>query len=197
MRGWRVVCLAISALAMVSAAVPGIAHAADQQGAIATSHGAKFESKIAKVVTERGFEQRSYADWHDDGEPPGEWLLTNVPYVTLYGSKGRTEFLLLSAARGLRIRIEAKWQSSQGSVDEKLPHLYLNALKAMPEDTVFIVIDGPGWRPGGLEWLKKAAADKAFADRLEKVVRIMNLADFRAWTDDTLRSSRSESGDGK
>jgi hypothetical protein len=190
MRGWRVLCLAVSALAIVSVAVPGIALAADQQGAIATSHGAKFERMIAKVVTERGFEQRSYADWHDDGEPPGEWLLTNVPYVTLYGSKGRTEFLLLSAARGLRIRIEAKWQSSQGSVDEKLPHLYLNALKAMPENDVIIVIDGPGWRPGGLEWLKKAAADKAFADRPEKVVRIMDFEEFKGWAASALPSSR-------
>lgn len=194
MRGWRVVFLAVSALAIVSAAVPGIAIAADQQGAIATSHGAKFERKIALAVVEHGFTQRSYLDWHDDGEPEGEWLLTNVPYVTLYGSKGRTEFLLLSAARGLRIRIEAKWQSSAGSVDEKLPHLYLNALKAMPENDVIIVIDGPGWRPGGLEWLRKAAADRAFADRPEKVVRVMSLDEFRTWTDDTMGAVPSVSG---
>lgn len=188
MRGWRGICTAALAAMLLSAPCPSTA--ADPQGAIATSHGAKFEHKIARVVVERGFTQRSYADWHDDGEPEGEWLLTNVPYVTLYGSKGRTEFLLLSAVRGLRIRIEAKWQSSQGSVDEKLPHLYLNALKAMPENDVIIVIDGPGWRPGGLEWLRAAAADRAFAERPEKVVRVMDLDEFKKWAASALPSLR-------
>lgn len=160
--------------------------AADRQGAIATSHGAGFERSIAKAVAAKGFSVRGYADWHEAGEPEGEWLLTNVPYTTLYGSKGRTEFLLLSATRGLRIRIEAKWQSSGGSVDEKLPYLYLNALKAMPEPTVFIVIDGPGWRPGGLQWLRNSADGHAFADGGDKVIKVMGLDAFRAWTETEL-----------
>lgn len=178
--------LAAAVIAVGIALAPCSGQAAERQGAVATHHGASFERSIAKAVAAKGFEVRSYLEWVEDGEPRGEWLLTNVPYTTLYGSKGRTEFLLLSASRGLNIRIEAKWQSSHGSVDEKLPHLYLNALKAMPEDTVFIVIDGPGWRPGGLAWLKKAAEERAFSDRPEKTVRVMGLDEFRSWADAAL-----------
>lgn len=160
--------------------------AADRQGAIATSNGADFERLIAQAVIAKGFTVRGYLDWRNAGEPEGEWLLTNVPYVTLYGGKGRTEFLLLSASRDLRIRIEAKWQSSPGSVDEKLPYLYLNALQSMPEPVVFIVIDGPGWRAGGLEWLKRTVDGNAFADGPRKTIRVMGLDEFTSWTNSTL-----------
>jgi hypothetical protein len=32
-----------------------------------------------------------------------------------------------------RKNIECKWQQVSGSVDEKLPYLYLNCIEAMPE----------------------------------------------------------------
>lgn len=184
MHAWRRAALALAVGASLFAfAIPGRTGAADPQGAIATSHGAAFEQLIAEAVVAKGFAVRGYSEWEDAGEPDGEWLLTNAPYVNLYGGKGRTEFLLLSKSRGLRVRIEAKWQSSPGSVDEKLPYLYLNALKAMPETTVFIVIDGPGWRPGGLAWLRRAAAGDVFGTDPDRDVRIMTLEEFQSWVE--------------
>jgi hypothetical protein len=50
----------------------------------------------------------------------------------------------MSKAHGVHVRIECKWQQSAGSVDEKLPYLYLNAIESMPEDHVIIVYGGGG-----------------------------------------------------
>ena len=60
------------------------------------------------------------------GVPIPDLLVRRVPYQSIYGHRGVTEFLAVSASRGLAVRIECKWQQSQGSVDEKFPYLYLN-----------------------------------------------------------------------
>jgi len=60
----------------------------------------------------------------------------------------------------LQIRIECKWQQVKGSVDEKLPYLYLNTIEAMPENTIMILIDGAGWKTGAVKWLKDAVQQK-------------------------------------
>ena len=41
--------------------------------------------------------------------PELELLLKNVPYDSIFGHRGRTEFVLVSEKLGLRLRIEAKW----------------------------------------------------------------------------------------
>lgn len=49
--------------------------------------------------------------------------------------------------------IESKWQSSQGSADEKYPYLVLNIKECYP-CPVIILADGDGARPGAIRWLK-------------------------------------------
>lgn len=51
--------------------------------------------------------------------------------------------------------IECKWQQSAGSVDEKFPFLYLNIMKC--RDPTVVVIDGGGYKPSALPWLKSMA----------------------------------------
>ena len=55
-------------------------------------------------------------------------------------------FLVIIKKNNFRIRIECKWQQSSGSVDEKLPYLFLNAKDCMPEKDIMIIIDGKGWK---------------------------------------------------
>ncbi len=70
----------------------------------------------------------------------------NVPFTTIYQHGGNTEFRLISERYNMDIRIECKWQQVAGSVDEKLPYLYLNCIEAMPEKHIIIIIDGDGWK---------------------------------------------------
>lgn len=62
----------------------------------------------------------------------------------------------------MEIRIECKWQQAAGSVDEKLPYLYLNTIEAMPENSIMILIDGAGWKAGAIQWLKDAVKQKKY-----------------------------------
>lgn len=93
-----------------------------------------------------------------------------------------TEFLAVSASRGLAIRIECKWQQSQGSVDEKFPYLYLNCIQAMPEREIILLIDGNGYKPGALAWLKQAVASQD-----AKLIHVFNLVEFLVWANRRLR----------
>src|SRR3989339_320735 len=119
--------------------------------------GNQLEVAVKTVLSGKGFELINYRIWEKNPENYGnELLLENVPFTTIYEHKGNTEFLLLSEKYNLRIRIECKWQQVAGSVDEKLPYLYLNTIEAMPESSIMILIDGSGWKSGSIKWLKEA-----------------------------------------
>lgn len=118
-----------------------------------------------------------------------ELLLTDVPYDTIYQHSGKTEFLLKSERYNLEIRIECKWQQVAGSVDEKLPYLYLNSIEAMPEKHIVVVIDGNGWKTGAIPWLKEAAVNRKYttSESPKKKIEILSLAEFMTWANTTLR----------
>jgi hypothetical protein len=129
-----------------------------------------------------------YRVWEKNPEKYGEeLLLKNVPFETIYGHKGNTEFLLISEKYKLRIRIECKWQQSAGSVDEKLPYLYLNTIEAMPEKDIMILIDGEGFKAGAKTWLKTAVKGKLYTteNNNDKNILVFTLADFFTWANKT------------
>ena len=69
-----------------------------------------------------------------------------------------------------RIRIECKYQQSAGSVDEKLPYLFMNFTQSIPEEEAIIVIEGNGFKVGAKEWLRKKCAGTK--------VSVMSLEEF-------------------
>jgi hypothetical protein len=85
------------------------------------------------------------------------------------------------------MRIECKWQQVSGSVDEKLPYLYLNSIEAMPELSVMILIDGAGWKAGAIQWLKDAVKQKRYTNEqnITKEILIFNLTEFFTWANET------------
>jgi hypothetical protein len=88
--------------------------------------GNLLEISVTQVFTSKGFKLISYAEWKKKPELYGkELLLKNVPYRTIYEHPGRTEFLAISERLNFKIRIECKWQQSNGSVDEKFPEAVL------------------------------------------------------------------------
>lgn len=158
------------------------------KGKSANITGNQLEIAVQTVLLNKGFEIEMYRKWEKNPEKYGkEMLLKNVPFKTIYGHKGNTEFLLLSEKYNLRIRIECKWQQSAGSVDEKLPYLYLNTIEAMPEKDIMILIDGDGFKTGAKEWLRNAVKEKLYTteENSDTNVMVFSLAEFFTWANNT------------
>lgn len=139
-------------------------------------------------MTGKGFELVKYRVWEKNQEKHGkELLLENVPFKTVYEHHGNTEFLLISEKYKLKTRIECKWQQVAGSVDEKLPYLYLNTIEAMPENSIMILIDGSGWKTGAIKWLKDAVKQKKYTteENKNKDILVFSLTDFFTWANKT------------
>ena len=151
------------------------------QGAQANRTGNVLESMVENIFTTHGFTVMSHAEYLRQGSPrDGDYLIKNVPYLSIYGHNGKTEFLALSASRGLEIRLECKWQQVSGSVDEKFPYLFENC-KIMPEPQVIILLDGGGYKTGARQWLERAAAMCTVKD-----IQVMDLSGFLRWANATL-----------
>lgn len=159
------------------------------QGRYASNQGSILEKTVQNIFESKKFELIKYSAWKKDPSLFGkELLLKNIEYTSIYNHIGRTEFLLLSERYDAKIRIECKWQQSSGSVDEKLPYLYLNAVYSMPENDIIIVIDGNGWKKGAVEWLKSAVENKLFTPPdFKKNIRVFSLMEFITWANLTFR----------
>lgn len=170
-----------------------------QGGTLANYSGSTLEKTIIGTLVSKGFLLISYRDYENYLKRHGEQktvdkygtelLLRNVPFQTIYNHPGNTEFLLQSERYNLEIRIEAKWQQSSGSVDEKFPYLYLNCLEAMPESEIMIIVDGGGAKAGAINWLRNAVKKKIYSDEKtkEKNIKVFNLTEFIAWVNKRFR----------
>ncbi|WP_207708828.1 PD-(D/E)XK nuclease superfamily protein [Heliobacterium mobile] len=180
---------------MVKGALPG-----KSQGNQTNSTGNTLESVVLSVLGSKGFVAVRYRDYISYVERFGqaaadahygqELLFQNVPYRSIYGHNGNTEFLLRSSCWSCRIRIECKWQQTAGSVDEKYPYLYLNCLEAMLEEEILILLDGGGAKPTAVHWLKDAARQKLYAvtpEQQSKNIEVMNLVEFVTWANKRFR----------
>lgn len=159
------------------------------QGGLANSSGNTLEQTIVATLASKGFPVELYRQWLK--APllyPTNILLRNVPYETIYGHRGNTEFLLLSERYNLAIRIECKWQQSAGSVDEKFPYLYLNCVEQMPEKQIIIVVDGGGAKAGAVAWLRRACEERLYlAADDPKSITMMDLVEFMKWANRVFR----------
>jgi hypothetical protein len=160
-----------------------------KQGTLANIGGNLLERTVKEVFLSKGFTLINYRKWQKAPEKYGkELLLTNVPFTTIYKHFGNTEFLASSEKYNFKIRLECKWQQVSGSVDEKLPYLYLNCIEAMPEDYIIIIIDGGGFKAGSITWLKEAAKQNKYNEAgVMKSILVFSLAEFIAWANKNLR----------
>jgi hypothetical protein len=159
-----------------------------QKGTKGNITGNQLEVAVKTVLLGKGFQIVNYRVWEKAPDKFGkELLLENVPFTTIYEHKGNTEFLLLSYKYKLHIRIECKWQQVAGSVDEKLPYLYLNSIEAMPEKNIMILIDGAGWKPGSIKWLREAVKNKKYstAKNKDKKILVFSLTEFFTWANNS------------
>ncbi len=121
--------------------------------------GRQLEVQIEVNLRNLGLEIIQSKNWNEARlyrEPSLTAVVKNVRYKSIYGHRPRVEFLLLDEGR--RFLIEVKRQRVAGSVDEKLPYVYENALLNLKSGYDFIlVIEGEGWKPGAIKWIKNKA----------------------------------------
>lgn len=94
------------------------------------------------------------------------YVIRNYPHASLYGTGGKKEALIVAPpSRGfiedeggeVRIIVEAKYQDSSGSVDEKLPYIWHSLLVSEVPNWIAI-LDGRYWKSArgkaAVSWLK-------------------------------------------
>ena len=107
-----------------------------KQGTKANKSGHRLEDKVENLILNN---LDVVARRYSQTEIRKNVLLKHVPYTNIYGNtRCRSEFLLCYKSR--KVRIECKFQESAGSVDEKLPYLFMNFTKSIPEEEAIIVI---------------------------------------------------------
>ena len=151
------------------------------QGAAANRNGKMVEESLVPIFRRDGFDifsEKSVLQYPETLCGLDKYILTDVKYTSIYGSdKSRTEYLIVYYDR--RIRVEVKFQVSNGSVDEKYPYVLLNAIDAFPENEVILIVDGGGYKPGARQWLQ----DKIDEDWLQfrekgKNIKLMTVSEF-------------------
>jgi hypothetical protein len=147
-------------------------------GLEANISGARFSGDVRRELKLHGFlvitpseyergKQQSYSDKR-------RVALTNTPYESIYNHDARMEFLLIMKGYARDILVQAKRQRVSGSVDEKLPYIYLNALKNLPERATLFVYDGTGWKKGGIKWMRAKAKE-------HDGLYVMKFDEFKKW----------------
>lgn len=129
------------------------------QGARANIAGAVYEQSLRGVFEAYGFEIVKYAEWKRRGVPieeSGRIVISGYPFRSIYNHNGRTEWLIVNNDRNAVCRVEVKTQRGNGSVDEKIPYMYLNGVYGYEEDDIAFVVEGDGFKPGVRPWLRNA-----------------------------------------
>ena len=151
--------------------------------------GKSLENQIELLLNSQSYITTEYKHWVKNKEIDGKFLVKQFPYISIYETKCRTEFVLIENER--RIRIECKWQQVSGSVDEKFPYLYLNAVQRWEEKESILVVDGGGYKPKALEWLKTSAKNKVgFDDKPDKAIAVFTFTDFMIWVNKGMKDLR-------
>ncbi len=156
------------------------------QGAQANLNGKVFEEMMIPIFKANGFEIFNESQLNKDKKLQehlssiDKYVIKNASYITIYNEGGRTEFLIIYKER--KIRVEAKYQASPGSVDEKYPYMLLNGIYKYPEKEVIFVVDGGGYKIGALAWLREQINNNWLDYKQKgKDIKLMSIVEFVNW----------------
>lgn len=158
-------------------------------GTRANRTGRALEVQVETAFRNHGYDVVRYPEYrsHEERYAGQRILLRNVPYTSIYNHNGFSEFVALDPAQGRRIRIECKWQQSPGSVDEKFPYVYLNAVEAMTEPHVIIIVDGGGAKADAVAWLRRTVEQKLYRHESDtRIIQVMDIREFLIWANNSL-----------
>lgn len=91
----------------------------------------------------------------------------------VYDTPVKCDFILYHPQKWANnLVIEAKWQQSKGSVDEKYPYNVLNIQTRYPYPAI-IVLGGSGYKGGAEKWLRSKVG--------ENLLFVFSMEQFTAW----------------
>lgn len=114
---------------------------------------------LSNIFIENGYEILNQSQLEKRELVPEQYVLTRARYTSIYGHNTSSDFLIVNFGTNLRLRVEIKFQKLSGSVDEKLPYLYINSVSSHIDDVLFIV-EGNGFKLGAKKWLKEQVNNK-------------------------------------
>ena len=95
----------------------------------------------------------------------------NIGY-TIYDTDLICDFLLFHPQKWPEgLVIEAKWQQTGGTVDEKYPYFVLNIWAS--EYRTILVLDGGGYREGAANWIR--------SQQKHNFMHVFSMAEFQTW----------------
>ena len=161
----------------------------NSQGSTANKNGKIFEQIMVPLFQNHGFAVVTEADIKNDPliiAGFNRYVIHNASFTTIYNQIGRTEYVIVDGAAGpniRKVRVEAKWQQSKGSVDEKYPYMLLNGIYQYPEHEIIFVVDGNGYKPGARQWLKDKIDNNwlDYKNTVHKDIKLMTIAEFLTW----------------
>lgn len=172
------------------AGVSGGRHAGISGSGLEKAVKSHLETFGFKAITAKRYERVK-----DAADRPPRLLVKNMPYKNIYGTAGKTEFLIdclnpnwtkeFPEDGRLICRVECKRQKVAGSVDEKYPYLYLCCIEAMPEKNIILLCEIDGARPQARQWLCTAVQNRPYTDSTKppKRLHLMGLIEFMNWAD--------------
>lgn len=126
------------------------------------------------------FEEITPSEKKKNDENRSRYFITHASCTTIFGETAATSFLIVDDVR--KIRIETCRLPANQDDDENFPYMLLNGIYAYPEEEIIFVIDGGGYRPGALMWLKKSIENNWLDFKGNgKDIKLMNIAEFLNW----------------
>lgn len=136
-------------------------------GSRAATRGALLETCLEQLYQHNFHPYRSYAEFRRAEIVSPRYVIRNFPHASPYGTPGKKEGLIVAPEatpgfferdeEGIRVVVEAKYQNSSGSVDEKIPFIWQGFLDS-PILNWVVVFDGKYWKTGrgraAMKWLE-------------------------------------------
>lgn len=140
--------------------------------------GRSFEKNIEAQLINLGYIKVKASEFLDYSNlSDGKYFASQFNLgKNIYNTDQIVDFII-SRKNDKPLVIQAKWQQSTGSVDEKFPYLITN-LKEKSQFNSLIVIDGGGYREGAVVWMKEQVDDK--------LIGVFSYTEFMIWSNNEL-----------
>ena len=140
--------------------------------------GKSFENNIEAQLVNQGYKKVKAKDFNELSHESSDKIYASQFLLgeNIYNGRQIVDFII-SRQNVEPLVIQAKWQQSKGSVDEKFPFLIINLKEKNPFQSL-VVIDGGGYRSDAITWMKEQIDDK--------LIGVFSYSEFMIWSNNEL-----------